>query len=374
MKTRLLIIIGIVSFVAIILTSISLVYNQEIKIATGMMQSERPESASLSDPVCFAIDMPVERPIDNETIEVCYPLSDFESLGCTKPMVRHIYKYTNLFEKEFDDFFMQNLPGLPDGMSEEEYGKCLDAASEKRRLMAKNMEFESFSIVQGTEIELEGMVVDMRLGSAHQYSLFTNDPRFTFNTGSNGIKLVGLHDENDLNGKIIKLSGTRTQRDLGIYVNSYEITGSLIPPYENPGAANAKDAVDVSVFELYENPEKYYNRLVRVAGDLSEYEDSIAYAGVGCDTAKYEVSDDFSSDFPSSRHLKDGDKDIGVRIGTHDDLGKVKEALPDELKANKVTVMGIFVPSVTENGSCHHAIHKSGYVLTEIDEIKILGN
>lgn len=212
----------------------------------------------------------------------------------------------------------------------------------------------------------------MRLDSAPQYSLFTNDPRFTFNTGSNGINLVGLHNENDLNGKIVKLSGIRTQRDLRIYVNEYEIINSLIPSPKNLDVSNAKDILDISLDELYGNPEKYYNKFVRVTGDLSEYENHIAYAGVGCDTAKYELSDEFASDFPSSRHLQDGDKIIGVRIGTSDDLGKVKELLPDELKTNKVTVMGIFVPSVVERGDCYHTIHKSGYILTKLDDVEVV--
>jgi len=44
MKTRLLIIIGITIVIAIVITSISLAYNQEIKLATGMMTSdEKPE-------------------------------------------------------------------------------------------------------------------------------------------------------------------------------------------------------------------------------------------------------------------------------------------------------------------------------------------
>lgn len=44
MKTRFLIIIGIIIAIAVSITSISVVYNQEIKLVTGMMQSdERPE-------------------------------------------------------------------------------------------------------------------------------------------------------------------------------------------------------------------------------------------------------------------------------------------------------------------------------------------
>ena len=373
MKTRLYLITGI-SVTVFLLGLIVYLYINETQFEDYASHDIKSalDVSTISDPICFEIDISAQKLSYNDPIDVCFPLSDFEALGCTKTMVNYIYKYTNLFEREFDEFFMQNLPGLPDGVTKEGYEKCLDTVSEKRRFMAQNMEFETFSLVQGTKIELEGIIVDMRLDSAHQYSLFTNDPRFTFSTGSNGINLTGLHDENDLNGKIVKLSGTRMQRDLGIYVNNYEVIDSLIPLHGSLNISNAKDILDVSITEIYENPENYYNRFVRVAGDLSEYETDILHAGVGCDTAKYELSDDFSSDFPSSRHLQDGDKIIGVRIGAHDDLGKATKSLPDELKSNKVTVTGVFVPSVVEKGHCYHTIHKSGYILTELDEIRIL--
>ena len=376
MKTRFFIIAGI--SVAVFLIGV-IVYPYINETTFEDYSSHDIKSAldisAIPDSVCFVMDRESSTPASCADGNcACYPLSDFETLGCTKPILEHLDRHTNLLDENFNGNVYRNLIGLPEDVSEEEYDKCFDTIFEKRKFMAQKMEFESFSIVQGTKIELEGVIVDMRLGSAHQYSLFTNDPHFTFSTGSNGIKLEGLHDENDLNGKIVKLSGTRMQRDLGIHVNSYEIIGSLVPSFENPIASNTTDDIGISIAELYDNPEKYYNRFVSVAGDLSEYETHLAYAGVGCDTAKYEVSDEFSSDFPSSRHLKDGDKIIGVRIGTHDDLGKVKEPLSDELKSNEIAVMGVFVPSVVKSGSCYHTIHQSGYILADLDEIKILEN
>lgn len=374
MKTRLLIITGVSVAVFLIGT---IVYPYINEITFGDYSSHDIKSSldvsTIPDSICFVMDRESSAPTScTDGNCACYPLSDFETLGCTKPLLEHLDRYTNLLDENFNGIVYRDSIGLPEDISEEEYDKCFDAIFEKRKFMAQKMEFESFSIVQGTDIELEGVIVDMRLGSAHQYSLFTNDPRFTFSTGSNGIKLEGLHDKNDLNGKIVKLSGMRTQRDLGIYVNNYKIIDSLVPSFRTLNVSNAKDILDVSVAEIYENPEKYYNRFVRVAGDLSEYETHIAYAGVGCDTAKYEISDEFSSDFPSSRHLQDGDKIIGVRIGANDNLGKVTKPLPDELKSNKVTVMGVFVPSVVETGSCYHTIHKSGHILTDLDEIRLL--
>lgn len=375
MKTRTLLIIGIIAIIAVSITSISLVYNQEIKLATGMMTSdEKPEPKHIPVPICFVIDRTTSgEKGDAVTMDACFPLSDFENLGCDKEILEHIYKYTNLLDEEFDDNSFQNLVGLPEGVSEEEYEKCADTIYEKRKSMSENMEFESFSIIEGTKVQLEGVIMDMRLGPDHQYSFFTNDPRYSFNTGSDGITLEGINHEDDLHGKIVKLSGIRTQRDLGIKVDDLTVIDSLIssPKIPNP-VLTAKDILIVSLDDLYGNPDHYYNRFVSITGELREYENHLVHTGVGCDTAKYTTSDEFVSDFPSSRHLYDGEKNIGVRIGTSDDLGKVKEPLSSELKTNKVTVMGIFVPNVVKGGACDHVIHKSGFLLTKLDDIKII--
>jgi hypothetical protein len=234
-------------------------------------------------------------------------------------------------------------------------------------------ELEHFTIVEGTEIQLEGVVMDMRLGPMRQYSYFTNDPNHTFNTDSNGITLEGLNDKDNLHGKIVKLSGIRTQRDLGIKVTDLIILDSLIPISNTIEPLSAKHVSAVSLETLYANPDSYYNRFIRITGQLSEYENSLTYAGVGCDTAKYTTSDEFLSDFPSSRHLHDGDKKIGVRIESHNDLGKVENPLPNVLKDNPVSVMGVFVPNVVDAGACEHVIHKSGYILTKLDDIEVSG-
>lgn len=53
---KILIIIGIVGTIAIG-GIISLAYNQEIKLATGIMTSdEKPQPSMVSDPVCFVVD------------------------------------------------------------------------------------------------------------------------------------------------------------------------------------------------------------------------------------------------------------------------------------------------------------------------------
>lgn len=372
---KIFVIIPIVVILAISIALVTLLYNQEIKMATKMMTDEKPEPV-LPDQICFTIGKTTSgEKGDVSSSEACFPSSDFESLGCDRSVLEYIYRYTNLLDEKEPIVYLRNTVGLPEGVSEEEYEKCADSIYEKRKTMSKSMEFESFSIVEGTKIQLEGVIMDMRLGPAHQYSFFTNDSRYTFNTDSEGINLEGINDRDDLHGKIVNLSGIRTQRDLGIKVEDIVVTGSLIPsPKTGNSVFTAKDILDVSLVDLYENPDQYYNRFVRIVGELREYENDIAYAGVGCYTAKYTTSDEFVSDFPSSRHLYDGDKSIGVRIGTPDDLGRVKEPLSDELKTNKVNVMGIFIPNVVERGDCDHVIHKSGFLLTKLDDIKIDGN
>jgi len=223
--------------------------------------------------------------------------------------------------------------------------------------------------IEGKEISIDGVIIDSWGGSKHRYHFFTNEPYMKFNTGSGGIKLEGLNQHDGLNGKIVRLSGEHTERDLSIKVNDFEILGSLFP-IVNP---NSNSIYDASIRELTTNPDFYYNQTIRVAGILTEYEHDLILAGVGCSNAKYITSEAYSSDFPSSRHLNDGEKKIGVRIESHDDLGKVKEFLPSEYKDNPVEMQGLFVPNLIEIGtSCDHVIHKSGYLLTEMENIRIL--
>ena len=280
-------IILIISFAIGILILSGFVIQNPPKTSAGM-DVFYPES-HVPDPICFVID--------KTTSEACFPLSDFESLDCDRTILEFIYKHTNLLDEEFNvNYVIIDLIGLPEDISEEEYEKCADAIYEKRKSMSENMEFESFSIVEGTKIQLEGVIMDMRLGPDHQYSFFTNDAHYSFNTGSEGITLEGINNKDDLHGKIVKLSGTRTQRDLGIKVDELVELDSLItsPKISNP-VLTAKDILDVSLDTLYENPDHYYNRFVRIAGELREHENIITYAGVGCDTAKYTTSDEFVS-------------------------------------------------------------------------------
>ena len=223
--------------------------------------------------------------------------------------------------------------------------------------------------VEGKEISIEGLIIDRWGGAKHRYHFFTNEPYMKFNTGSSGINLDGINHQDGLNGKIVILSGVHTKRDLSIRVNDFEILESLFPK-ANPTSSLIHD---VSMWELTDNPDLYYNQTVRVAGMLTEHEHDLVVGGVGCSNAMYTTSDEYLPDFPSSRQLNDAEKRIGVRVGSHDDLGKVEVLLPFEYKNNPVEIQGLFVPNLIEKGKgCKHVIHKSGYILTEMENIRIL--
>jgi len=234
--------------------------------------------------------------------------------------------------------------------------------------------FQFIQVIRPGDETLEnfnGVIFDKRLGPEHWYNFFTNDPFKTFNTGSTGITLKGINSIDDLHGAIVNISGIRTDRDLGIQVYELQIFDSLIPSSTTGSVSNMKSILNVSLDTLYEDPDSYYNRFIRITGELREHENMLAYAGVGCDAAKYTTSDEFIPDGPSSRQLYVGEKFVGIRIDTHNDLGKVENELPSELKNNQVEIMGIFVPNIVDKGKCDHVIHKSGYILTKLDDIKI---
>ena len=135
MKTRYLITIGIILAVAFSTIYISLAYNQEIKLATGLMTSDekpRPQRI-LSDSICFVVDRATSGETGSAmTMDRCYPLSDFEKLGCTKPMLEHIYQYSNLLDEEFDGTFFLDLIGLAEGISPKKFDECFDNVSQFR--------------------------------------------------------------------------------------------------------------------------------------------------------------------------------------------------------------------------------------------------
>ncbi len=138
MKTRLIIIIGIVVALAIPITSISLTYNQEIKLIMGMKTDDTlsVDKLELSDPICFVTDRSSSDNIGSGvTLDTCITLEKFEEMGCTKPMLEHLLRYSNLLDEELHGSWYLDHIGLPDGMSIEDFDKCVDAIIEKRPIL-----------------------------------------------------------------------------------------------------------------------------------------------------------------------------------------------------------------------------------------------
>lgn len=221
--------------------------------------------------------------------------------------------------------------------------------------------------------EFNGVIVDQSLDARHFYSLYTNDTSEKFNIGSNGISLEGLNNIDGLDGKYIKIFGTLVQvphNEDEIRVDTFQIIGSLVPK-ANPTRNMSQQ---ITLEELYSNPDKYYNQTVTITGQLREYDYPIAYAGVGCSSAQFTTSDIFVPDFVSRHQLYDGQNYIGVRIGGSDDVGySPTERLPADLKNKSVSVTGIFVPEIHDTGMCMHVLHKSGYLLTDFSKIQPTG-
>lgn len=136
-----MIIIGLIIAIVISGISVSLAYNQEIKLATGMITSdEKPQPQGiLSDPICFVTDRASSGNTGSGvTMDTCITLEKFEEIGCTKPMLEHLYKYSNILDFESDGAYYLDWIGLPDGMSQEKFDECWDAISEKRPILDYN--------------------------------------------------------------------------------------------------------------------------------------------------------------------------------------------------------------------------------------------
>ena len=124
--------------IAVSIISISLAYNQEIKLATGIMISDEKPAPEiiLSDPICFVTDRTSLRNTEGGvTLDTCISLEKFEEMGCTKPMLEHILRYSNLLDYEADGHIYLDWAGLPEGVSQEKFDDCFDVISEKRPIL-----------------------------------------------------------------------------------------------------------------------------------------------------------------------------------------------------------------------------------------------
>ena len=133
MKPRILIISGIAALIGITI----------ILGANMMMESAKQREIELNqshlvwdvipNPVCFTVDRATSGQADG-AIEMgaCYPLSNFESMGCTKSMLDHLYEYSNVLSPEYNGAIYLDFIGLPDGMSQEKFDECFENLNEFR--------------------------------------------------------------------------------------------------------------------------------------------------------------------------------------------------------------------------------------------------
>lgn len=219
--------------------------------------------------------------------------------------------------------------------------------------------------------EFDGVIIDQTLSVEHVYYFLTNDTSVN-NTDSSGVRLVGIDNIDNLNGKHAKIFGLLVQKgEDEIKVENLQILGSLIPK----GTPTGNIVQKVSFDDLFFNPDKYYNQIITITGELREYDYQLGIAGTGCAYTELKTSDEFIPDFISRHQLYDGNRYIGVRIGSQDDVGySATQRLPLDLKNKQVTITGMLVPGIMDSGQCIHILHKSGYVLTDFTKIRIVKN
>lgn len=161
MKTRTLIIVGIIVTLAVSTVIISLVYNQEIKLALGIIQRQTPN-----------YDYNHEVRIEEYCIDWCNQ-EELYRLGCDKQTLDHLHTYSNLFDKEFDGNYVIATIGLPEGMAWEKLLECVDVILEKRFLVfdvVKNdLTFDVSYAIKG------GIVEDMVFSNSINSLLVTID-------------------------------------------------------------------------------------------------------------------------------------------------------------------------------------------------------
>lgn len=120
MKTKLLIIIGIV-----IASAVSLSYYAIYDSSTTVFISCDPKHEQIGNQ-CVLL----------KPEQYCRYWCDYQELsdlGCGRPVLDYIFRATNLFDEKFDNtIYYRNAIGLPDGVSEKQFEWCVDFIYEKR--------------------------------------------------------------------------------------------------------------------------------------------------------------------------------------------------------------------------------------------------
>lgn len=150
MKTRFLIIIVGLSVAGIFggLYTANIVQNIEDQKAQEEWRELREDMLSeikknkISDPICFVVDRSSGK-TSGVTMDRCVTLKQLDEMGCTKPMLEHLYRYSNLLDYEPDGIMYLEWAGLPYGISQEAFDKCVDVVLEMRPIFNSNNQLAS---------------------------------------------------------------------------------------------------------------------------------------------------------------------------------------------------------------------------------------
>jgi len=113
MKTRLLIIIGIITIVS--------AGSFVILFQTQLTNSNETHLSSLlkGDSLCFDS-------FDEEPVEICYSLDELETYSCSISLLEYLAQYSNLLDADFTGLFYIEWPSLPNNISEKDYDACIE--------------------------------------------------------------------------------------------------------------------------------------------------------------------------------------------------------------------------------------------------------
>ncbi|WP_237089322.1 hypothetical protein [Nitrosopumilus adriaticus] len=150
MKTRFLIIIGIVMVVGAAIALGANIMSENAKQREIKLNQSHLAYDPVTDPICFVVDRATSGETGSAvTMGACISLKQFEEMGCTKPMLEHILRYSNLLDEEVDVHVYLDWAGLPNGVTQEKFDECFDAILEKRPILNSENQDEPNSCPDG---------------------------------------------------------------------------------------------------------------------------------------------------------------------------------------------------------------------------------
>ena len=113
MKTRLLMIIGIIAIASAVLFI--------ILFQTQLTNSDETHLSSLlnGDSLCFDS-------FDEEPVEICYSLDELGTYRYSMTILEYLAQYSNLLDTDFPEVFYIDWPSLPNNVSEKDYDACIE--------------------------------------------------------------------------------------------------------------------------------------------------------------------------------------------------------------------------------------------------------